>query len=102
VAADGWIVALVKPQFEAGRQHVRKGVVRDASVHRQVLAELTDWSKTQPWRLTDVLVSPIRGPAGNVEFLSRWAAAGQPASQDTIEHALAAAAAIISPACSRS
>ena len=69
----GEIVALVKPQFEAGRQHVGKGgVVRDPRVHAQVLRRLQDWSSGQPWRMTDTLVSPIKGPAGNVEFLSRW------------------------------
>lgn len=70
---DEQIVALIKPQFEAGRGQVGKGgVVRDPAVHRQVLAELTAWSATQPWHLIDVVESPIKGPAGNVEFLSRW------------------------------
>jgi 23S rRNA (cytidine1920-2'-O)/16S rRNA (cytidine1409-2'-O)-methyltransferase len=71
------IVALVKPQFEAGRQQVGKGgVVRDAAVHRQVLADLQAWSNGQGWRLLEVIESPIRGPAGNVEFLSYWRPAG--------------------------
>jgi 23S rRNA (cytidine1920-2'-O)/16S rRNA (cytidine1409-2'-O)-methyltransferase len=67
------IVALIKPQFEAGRPHVKKGgVVRDPGVHKHVIDDLIEWSKTQPWRITDVIPSPIKGPAGNVEFLSRW------------------------------
>jgi 23S rRNA (cytidine1920-2'-O)/16S rRNA (cytidine1409-2'-O)-methyltransferase len=89
VPATGWIVALVKPQFEAGRAQVHKGVVRDPAVHQRVLQELTEWSQAQPWRLISTIASPIRGPAGNVEFLSRWAHAD-------------AAAAIISPECSKS
>jgi 23S rRNA (cytidine1920-2'-O)/16S rRNA (cytidine1409-2'-O)-methyltransferase len=93
------IVALIKPQFEAGRQHVPKGgVVRDAAVHRQVLTDLVNWSAAQPWRITDLVASPITGPAGNVEFLSRWAADAQPAPPSAIQQALSEAA-IISAGC---
>lgn len=71
------IVALIKPQFEAGRQHVKKGgVVRDPAVHQQVIHDLTAWSMTQPWHITQVTPSPITGPAGNIEFLSYWTPAG--------------------------
>jgi 23S rRNA (cytidine1920-2'-O)/16S rRNA (cytidine1409-2'-O)-methyltransferase len=67
------IVALIKPQFEAGRGQVgRGGVVRDAAVRQQVVRDLQEWSRSQPWQMIDVTQSPIRGPAGNVEFLSRW------------------------------
>jgi 23S rRNA (cytidine1920-2'-O)/16S rRNA (cytidine1409-2'-O)-methyltransferase len=67
------IVALIKPQFEAGRGQVGKGgVVRDAATRQQVIDDLEAWSQTQPWRLHDTLESPIKGPAGNVEFLSHW------------------------------
>jgi 23S rRNA (cytidine1920-2'-O)/16S rRNA (cytidine1409-2'-O)-methyltransferase len=48
------------------------GVVRDQRVHEQVIAGLTDWSRGQPWQIADVIPSPIKGPAGNVEFLSLW------------------------------
>ena len=67
------IVALIKPQFEAGRGQVGKGgVVRSPDVRQKVIEDLTAWSRTQSWRLTDTVESPIKGPAGNVEFLSRW------------------------------
>ena len=67
------IVALIKPQFEAGRAQVGKGgVVRDARVREAVIAELKKWSETQPWRMVAWIESPITGPAGNVEYLSRW------------------------------
>ena len=66
------LLALVKPQFEAGRAQVKGGVVRDPAVHQQVLRDLTEWSATQPWYLVDTIQSPLRGPAGNVEFLSLW------------------------------
>ncbi len=87
------IVALVKPQFEAGRVQVGKtrGVVRDAALRRQVLVALADWSKNQPWSLTDVVTSPVRGPAGNVEFLSRWrpAALEETVAPERIDRAMA-------------
>jgi len=70
------IVALIKPQFEAGRTQVKKGVVRDPAVHQQVVSELTEWSNTQVWRITDVIPSPLKGPAGNIEFLSHWTRTG--------------------------
>jgi 23S rRNA (cytidine1920-2'-O)/16S rRNA (cytidine1409-2'-O)-methyltransferase len=73
VSPQAPVIALVKPQFEAGRAQVGKGgVVRDPRVHEQVLVSLREWSQTQPWRLTDTLESPIKGPAGNIEFLSLW------------------------------
>jgi 23S rRNA (cytidine1920-2'-O)/16S rRNA (cytidine1409-2'-O)-methyltransferase len=67
------IVALIKPQFEAGRGQVGKGgVVRDAEVRRKVVEDLAHWGETQPWRLQETVESPIKGPAGNVEYLSHW------------------------------
>ena len=86
------IVALVKPQFEAGRAEVKKGgVVRDPAVHARVLGELREWSVSQPWRMVDVLVSPIKGPAGNVEFLSRWTKDADPVAVDRIARVVAGA-----------
>ena len=70
------IVALIKPQFEAGRRQVNKGVVRDPTVHEQVVQDLVEWSTSQPWRITDVIPSPLKGPAGNIEFLSHWTRTG--------------------------
>jgi 23S rRNA (cytidine1920-2'-O)/16S rRNA (cytidine1409-2'-O)-methyltransferase len=64
------LVALVKPQFEAGRAEVGKGgVVRDAAVHERVCAEAAAWVEGQGWRVVGVEPSPITGPEGNVEFL---------------------------------
>ena len=64
------LVALVKPQFEAGRAEVGKGgVVRDLSVHQRVCAEAEVWVESQGWRVLGVTESPITGPEGNVEFL---------------------------------
>ena len=64
------LVALVKPQFEAGREEVGKGgVVRDPAVHQRVCAEAADWVASQGWRVLGIVESPITGPEGNVEFL---------------------------------
>ena len=65
-----WLVALVKPQFEAGREEVGKGgVVRDPAVHERVCAGARAWVETQSWTVIGVTPSPITGPEGNVEFL---------------------------------
>lgn len=64
------LVALVKPQFEAGREEVGKGgVVRDPLVHRRVCDAAAAWVESQGWRVLGVTPSPITGPEGNVEFL---------------------------------
>jgi 23S rRNA (cytidine1920-2'-O)/16S rRNA (cytidine1409-2'-O)-methyltransferase len=64
------LVALIKPQFEAGREEVGKGgVVRDPLVHERVCAEATAWVETQGWTVIGITPSPITGPEGNVEFL---------------------------------
>ena len=64
------LVALVKPQFEAGRAEVGKGgVVRDPTVHARVCEAAAAWVATKGWRVVGVEPSPITGPEGNVEFL---------------------------------
>jgi 23S rRNA (cytidine1920-2'-O)/16S rRNA (cytidine1409-2'-O)-methyltransferase len=64
------LVALVKPQFEAGRDEVGKGgVVRDATVHERVCQDASIWVQSRGWRVCGVERSPITGPEGNVEFL---------------------------------
>jgi len=66
----GRLIALVKPQFEAGRDEIGKGgVVRDAAVHERVCAAAADWLRTRGWTVAGVTPSPITGPEGNVEFL---------------------------------
>ena len=69
-APDARLLALIKPQFEAGRGEVGKGgVVRDSVVHSRVCGEVTAWVTAQGWRVVGVEPSPITGPEGNVEFL---------------------------------
>lgn len=67
---DARLVALVKPQFEAGREEVGKGgVVRDPDVHDRVCAQASEWVVSKGWRVIGIERSPITGPEGNVEFL---------------------------------
>ena len=65
------LVALIKPQFEAGREHVGKGgIVRDPRVHRDVCASIRTWlEETMRWHTLGVVESPITGRSGNREFL---------------------------------
>ena len=66
----GRLVALIKPQFEAGRGEVGKGgVVRDPLVHQRVCDDAAAWIETKGWRVIGIETSPITGPEGNVEFL---------------------------------
>jgi 23S rRNA (cytidine1920-2'-O)/16S rRNA (cytidine1409-2'-O)-methyltransferase len=64
------LVALIKPQFEVGREEVGKGgVVRDPALHARVCEEVRGWLEKLGWAVTGIVPSPITGPEGNVEFL---------------------------------
>lgn len=66
----GQLVCLIKPQFEAGREKVgKKGVVRDSSVHREVIEMIVDYVRTQSLGILGLDFSPIKGPEGNIEYL---------------------------------
>ncbi|MCG7375671.1 TlyA family RNA methyltransferase [Paenibacillus sp. ACRSA] len=67
------IVALIKPQFEAGREKVGKsGVVRDTGVHKEVLETMLRYANELGLKLKDLTFSPITGGEGNIEFLAHW------------------------------
>jgi 23S rRNA (cytidine1920-2'-O)/16S rRNA (cytidine1409-2'-O)-methyltransferase len=67
---DAQLVALIKPQFEAGRDQVGKGgVVRDPVLHQQICDRVCEWLESTGWAVMGVTPSPITGPKGNVEFL---------------------------------
>ncbi len=69
-ASDAWLVALVKPQFEVGRDHVgRGGIVRDAVAASAAVTRIASWLEESGWRVVDTLPSPITGGDGNQEFL---------------------------------
>ena len=67
---DGEIVALIKPQFEAGREKVgKKGVVREKSTHHEVIEKVTEFAVSIGFSVLEITFSPIKGPEGNIEYL---------------------------------
>jgi 23S rRNA (cytidine1920-2'-O)/16S rRNA (cytidine1409-2'-O)-methyltransferase len=91
---EGDIVALIKPQFEAGRDQVgRGGVVRDAAIHADVLQRVLTWANEHSLSPHGLIRSPITGPAGNVEFLVHLRHGSAPCLADEI--------AAMATACSR-
>ncbi|MFM2098714.1 MAG: hypothetical protein RLZZ366_253 [Pseudomonadota bacterium] len=67
---DARLMALIKPQFEAGREEVGKGgVVRDPDIHARVCRDVEGWLSQSGWQVQGIVQSPITGPEGNVEFL---------------------------------
>ena len=95
--ATGTIVALVKPQFEAGRERIGGGgVVRDPNVHRSIVREVIDALPRLGLVAIDLAPSPLRGPAGNVEFFLRVIREGaviehHPIDSERIDRAVEAA-----------
>lgn len=76
VRAD--VIPLIKPQFEAGKDDVGKGgVVKSAEVHRRVLREVLTFAQGEGFTVAGLIRSPLKGPAGNIEFLA-WLACGEP------------------------
>ena len=71
LATDGEVVALIKPQFEAGREQVgKKGVVRDIKVHESVVETVLDFAEEIGFFPVGLSFSPIKGPEGNIEYLA--------------------------------
>lgn len=67
---DGEIAALIKPQFEAGREKVgKKGVVREPKTHMEVIRMVTDYASSIGFTVRNLTYSPIKGPEGNIEYL---------------------------------
>lgn len=68
---DSKLVALIKPQFEAGREKVgKKGIVKDPEVHLEVIEKIVKVLNNHKWSVTDITSSPIKGIKGNIEFLA--------------------------------
>lgn len=90
LAESGDIVALVKPQFEAGRERLGTGgVVRDPEVHREVLREVRDAMLALGLTPVALVSSPLLGPAGNREFLMRMRRSGEPLDDARIDAVVA-------------
>ncbi len=70
LSAEGEVVSLIKPQFEAGREKVgKKGVVRDSKVHLEVIEQVVEYAHSVGYDCIDLDYSPIKGPEGNIEYL---------------------------------
>ena len=81
LAPRGEVIALVKPQFEVGREAVGKGgVVREPALHRQAVARLARYAVLRGWHVLGVTASPLRGPKGNREFFLYCSSHGRTAS----------------------
>jgi len=81
LAPRGEVIALVKPQFEVGREHVAKGgVVRDPVQHRAAVQRLARYAVLRGWHVLGVTASPLRGPKGNHEFFLHFSTHGRTAS----------------------
>ncbi|AND79721.1 TlyA family RNA methyltransferase [Streptococcus pantholopis] len=84
LADGGQVVALVKPQFEAGRSQVgKKGIVKDKAVHSAVLSTITDFALTAGFTVSGLDFSPIQGGQGNIEFLAYLQKAANPVNRVT-------------------
>ncbi len=94
LAPGGELVALIKPQFEAGREEVgKKGVVRDSAVHRSVIDNITSFAFESGFSVLGLDYSPIKGPEGNIEYLMYLAKDGKNTTiinDDIIEQTVAA------------
>ncbi len=68
---EGEVVALIKPQFEAGRENVgKKGVVKDKKIHREVIEKILNFAGEIGFKICGLTFSPIKGPEGNIEYLA--------------------------------
>lgn len=85
LSEDGEIAALIKPQFEAGREQVgKKGVVKDINVHYEVVKNVLDFAKSIGFFAAGLSFSPIKGPEGNIEYLAYLKKRGENTVTDEI------------------
>ncbi len=72
IEVKGTVISLIKPQFEAGKEHASRGegVIRDPTIHRQVLFDVLDYAQREGFTVRSLIRSPLKGPKGNVEFFA--------------------------------
>lgn len=88
---DADIVCLIKPQFEAGRDEVgKKGVVRDAAVHKEVIQSILDFAPTAGLSVRGLDFSPIKGPEGNIEYICHMKNSSEPSVRPDVDAIVAA------------
>ncbi|WP_037325084.1 TlyA family RNA methyltransferase [Anaerovibrio sp. RM50] len=87
--ADGEVVALIKPQFEAGKEKVgKKGVVRDPKVHLEVIHNVIDTAREMDFVTKELTFSPVKGPEGNIEYLV-WLTKDKEAADNVTDEVMA-------------
>ena len=92
---SGEVVALIKPQFEAGREHVgKKGVVRDKKIHAAVIERVLDFAAEVGFAIRGLNFSPVKGPEGNIEYLAHLSKGGESAGIEILSVVNAAHAAL--------
>ena len=75
---NGFVIALIKPQFEAGKEHIgKKGVVKDPEVHKEVINRIVSFAKAEGFGIGGLDFSPVKGPEGNIEYLLYLTATSQ-------------------------
>ena len=87
--AEGQVLCLIKPQFEAGKEKVgKKGVVREPEIHKEVLDSFVELTKELEFKILGLTFSPVKGPEGNIEFLAHLTLADlpgiEPDTQDVV------------------
>lgn len=86
---DGQVVALIKPQFEAGKEKVgKKGVVRDPRVHLEVIHKVIDTAREMGFVTKELTFSPVKGPEGNIEYLV-WLTKDREAADNVTDEVMA-------------
>ena len=91
LAPGAFVLALVKPQFEAGKEHIgKKGVVRDPEVHREVIRRIIDLAGEEGFGIGGLDFSPVKGPEGNIEYLLYLTASPQQNTVPDIDTVVAA------------
>ena len=89
---SGQVLCLIKPQFEAGREKVgKKGVVREASIHKEVLDGFVELATGLDFKILGLTFSPVKGPAGNIEFLAHLSLSAESGIQPDTAAVVAAA-----------
>lgn len=82
---SGEVVALIKPQFEAGREHVgKKGVVKDKTIHAAVVEKILDFAANVGFTVKGLDFSPVKGPEGNIEYLAYLSKGGNGADVEIL------------------
>ena len=89
--ADGFVIALIKPQFEAGKENIgKKGVVKDPEIHETVINNVISFAKAEGFGIAGLDFSPIKGPEGNIEYLLYMTLADDDAISEEYIHQLVA------------